>query len=375
MARDWTENITLSPGYIFSPTNDISSPPGENRIDSSPVLSNESSNLNDISFDAAVNTSNPQEKKNLKRKYQDPKFAFDFVTPKIPKLEKTNTEIVTEVLDDVLICVEKRIQEIETCGDSSPNQTLVGSSNFTLSESAIVSTIEINIDSSPKVQTVLSNEEYLSSPQEDISSPTFTLSESAEVCTIDSSPSKGITSPPGDNIIDSSPKQPVLSNEEDISSPLEEIIHVDTEQPLYTESIWTCLNTRKSYVPCLEDFTKLKEKSEESYSLTEEKNIRKCTKKPRPNCTQCDETFCNVGNLNRHVQRVHQNKKFSCQNCDQEFGTKHNLDCHFNDKHAENPTIYTCDFCGQEWRHEVMFKKHKNCAGNTNLSKKKFKKN
>ena len=334
MATDWTENIILTPEHISSPPKDISSPPGENRIDSSPkvqqpVLSNEYVNLNENIFDATVNTSNPQEKKKiLKQKYQDPQFEFDFPKPKNPKLEKPT--------------------------NSSPNQTLVSNSKFTLSESADVSKIEINIDSSPPKDVCL--------PPEDISLPP-----------------KDISSPPEDPPEDiSSPPEDISSPPEDIFSPPEDnsmVITIDTEQPFYTESIWTCLNTRESYVPCLVDLTKLKEKCRESDSSNEEKNIQKSTKKLRRNCTQCDETFSNVGNLNRHVQRIHENKKFSCTNCDNVFGTQRNLDCHFNDKHAENPTIYTCDFCGQEWKHAVMFKKHKNCSGNMDLKKKKPKKN
>ena len=40
-------------------------------------------------------------------------------------------------------------------------------------------------------------------------------------------------------------------------------------------------------------------------------------------------------------------------------------------QHAEDPVIYTCDFCGREWKHKLMFRKHKNCAGNQDLNKNK----
>ena len=33
-------------------------------------------------------------------------------------------------------------------------------------------------------------------------------------------------------------------------------------------------------------------------------------------------------------------------------------------QHAEDLVIYTCDFCGREWKHKLIFRKHKNCAGN-----------
>ena len=94
-----------------------------------------------------------------------------------------------------------------------------------------------------------------------------------------------------------------------------------------------------------------------------EQNSKESVANPRQrSCTYCDQTFSNVGNLNRHVRRDHESKKFPCTECSKQFATNLNLKCHFNDQHAEDPKIYHCDFCHKEWTHYFMFKKHKNCA-------------
>ena len=97
-------------------------------------------------------------------------------------------------------------------------------------------------------------------------------------------------------------------------------------------------------------------------NLFEQKCKESVTNPRRRSCTYCDQTFSNKGNLNRHVRRDHESKKFPCTECSKQFATNLNLKCHFNDQHAEDPKIYHCDFCHKEWTHYFMFKKHKNCA-------------
>ena len=53
----------------------------------------------------------------------------------------------------------------------------------------------------------------------------------------------------------------------------------------------------------------------------------------RRSCTHCDQTFSNVGNLKRHVETQHEEKKFACTEPEHSkmLGTQHNLKCHIND--------------------------------------------
>ena len=97
-------------------------------------------------------------------------------------------------------------------------------------------------------------------------------------------------------------------------------------------------------------------------NLIKQNSKERMTNPRRRSCTYCDQTFSNQGNLNRHVRRDHESKKFQCTECSKQFATNLNLKCHFNDQHAEDPKVYHCDFCHKEWTHYFMFKKHKNCA-------------
>ena len=112
-------------------------------------------------------------------------------------------------------------------------------------------------------------------------------------------------------------------------------------------------------------------------NLIEQNSKESVTNPRRRRCTYCDQTFSNQGNLNRHVRRDHESKKFQCTECSKQFATNLNLKCHFNDQHAEDPKVYHCDFCHKEWTHYFMFKKHKNCAlkPDKGLNKKSKKKN
>ena len=90
-------------------------------------------------------------------------------------------------------------------------------------------------------------------------------------------------------------------------------------------------------------------------------------------CKTCDQFFSNVGNMNRHFHRVHEQKSFKCTICPKSYGCKNGLKFHINNVHETKPLKIACDFCGKIWKHRGMLYKHSlyNCPQNPSRQKNK----
>ena len=102
-------------------------------------------------------------------------------------------------------------------------------------------------------------------------------------------------------------------------------------------------------------------------------------------CTACGMSFLNQRTLTRHMENIHDGKKFKCQDCDKEFRgeqalkrhqlsnhmnmlnheccycgkkfvTKNSMQIHMRVHTGEKP--YACEYCGEKFNHNVSRKNH-----------------
>ncbi|KAG6465052.1 hypothetical protein O3G_MSEX014905 [Manduca sexta] len=72
-------------------------------------------------------------------------------------------------------------------------------------------------------------------------------------------------------------------------------------------------------------------------------------------CSQCNATFVNPSNLNKH-KLTHQEKQFKCLLCEKAFRTNKLLREHHEAKHMN--IKHTCHFCGRDFCYKSDLRKH-----------------
>ena len=90
-------------------------------------------------------------------------------------------------------------------------------------------------------------------------------------------------------------------------------------------------------------------------------------------CSQCDQSFANLGELNKHEAEHKSDKPYSCSQCDKKFKNPCELNQHEAEHQSDKP--FSCKKCGKNFvKNEVLgrefmkqlklYKKHKNFVNN-----------
>ena len=89
-------------------------------------------------------------------------------------------------------------------------------------------------------------------------------------------------------------------------------------------------------------------------------------------CSECEKTFSNISNLNRHLKTVHEDLsrynvsyldniddalKFECQQCEKKFHRKDVLKRHVQTVHSEK-NEYSCSNCEKKFARKDKLKSH-----------------
>ena len=73
-------------------------------------------------------------------------------------------------------------------------------------------------------------------------------------------------------------------------------------------------------------------------------------------CSTCTSSYSRKGELKRHEETKHKNKRYNCQDCSKQFSSKVGLSKHINTVHKR--IKYKCDECDKEFTQQGNKDRH-----------------